>query len=200
MKILKARNGIALVAVLAIMLISSLFIPLMFNLSDTSLYVAVKNSERQRANYFARTITEMCVASFTKIDTKRTRDNPDEDEKLNNEEKVFVRTIINMSDPNSANYDPTGKIETQTIYMLSKMENGEEVIEYASDETVKNELIQKKQTVCCESKELRHKTFCLKFRNSNICIGVTEETLLYTKQKDENRIVCLLFLLDNFRH
>ena len=141
MKILKARNGIALVAVLTIMLISSLFIPLMFNLSDTSLYVAVKNSERQRANYFARTITEMCVASFTKIDTKRTKDNPDEDEKLNNEEKAFVRTIINMSDPDSANYDPTGKIETQTIYMLSKMDNGEEVIEYASDETVKNELI-----------------------------------------------------------
>lgn len=69
MKILKARNGIALVAVLTIMLISSLFIPLMFNLSDTSLYTAVKGTDRQRASYLARTVTEMSVAAFKKFDS-----------------------------------------------------------------------------------------------------------------------------------
>lgn len=69
MKILKARNGIALVAVLVIMLISSLFIPVMFNLADTSLVIAVKGTDRQRASYLARTITEMSVAAFKKFDS-----------------------------------------------------------------------------------------------------------------------------------
>lgn len=69
MKILKARNGIALVAVLAIMLISSMFIPVMFNLSDTSLMIAVKGTDRQRASYLARTITEMSVAAFKSFES-----------------------------------------------------------------------------------------------------------------------------------
>lgn len=69
MKILKARNGIALVAVLAIMLISSMFIPVMFNLSDTSLMIAVKGTDRQRVSYLARTITEMSVAAFKSFES-----------------------------------------------------------------------------------------------------------------------------------
>lgn len=69
MKILKARNGIALVAVLTIMLISSMFIPLMFNLSDTSLMIAVKGTDRQRVSYLARTITEMSVAAFKSFES-----------------------------------------------------------------------------------------------------------------------------------
>ena len=69
MKILKARNGIALVAVLAIMLISSMFIPVMFNLSDASVYSAVRGTDRQRASYLARTVTEMSVAAFKKFDS-----------------------------------------------------------------------------------------------------------------------------------
>lgn len=77
MKILKARNGIALVAVLAIMLISSLFIPVMFNLSDSALYTAVKGTDRQRASYLARTITEMSVAAFKKFDS--TSNDPEND-------------------------------------------------------------------------------------------------------------------------
>lgn len=69
MKILKARNGIALVAVLVIMLISSLFIPVMFNLSDTSLAIAIKGTDRQRVSYLARTITEMSVAAFKSFES-----------------------------------------------------------------------------------------------------------------------------------
>lgn len=69
MKILKARNGIALVAVLAIMLISTMFIPVMFNLSDTALMIAVKGTDRQRVSYFARTITEMSVAAFKSFES-----------------------------------------------------------------------------------------------------------------------------------
>ncbi len=69
MKILKARNGIALVAVLVILLITSLFIPVMFNLSDSSLAIAVKGTDRQRVSYFARTVTEMSIAAFIKFDS-----------------------------------------------------------------------------------------------------------------------------------
>ena len=69
MKILKARNGIALVAVLVIMLISSMFIPVMFNLSDTSLMIAVKGTDRQRVSYLARTVTEMSVAAFKSFES-----------------------------------------------------------------------------------------------------------------------------------
>ena len=87
MKILKARNGIALVAVLVIMLISSLFIPLMFNLADSSLMIAVKGTDRQRSSYFARTVTEMSVAAFKKLDTTK-------DDQLTSEQRT-VKTGIN---------------------------------------------------------------------------------------------------------
>lgn len=137
MKILKARNGIALVAVLAIMLITSLFIPAMFNLSDASLYSAVKGTDRQRALYFSRTITEMSVASFTKIDHKSSGDNP----QLTQGETDFMNAIKNLSDSDSNDYKPYGKIETETIYMLSRTVDGEEDIKYASDETTKNDLV-----------------------------------------------------------
>ncbi len=69
MKILKMRNGIALMAVLVIMLITSLFIPVMFNLSTTSIKIAITGTDRQRASYFARTVTEMSVAAFKKFDS-----------------------------------------------------------------------------------------------------------------------------------
>ena len=137
MKILKARNGIALVAVLAIMLITSLFIPAMFNLSDASLYSAVKGTDRQRALYFSRTITEMSVASFTKIDHKSSGDNP----QLTQGETNFMNAIKNLSDSDSNGYNPYGKIETETIYMLSKTVDGEEDIKYASDVATKDALI-----------------------------------------------------------
>ena len=55
MKILKMRNGIALMAVLVIMLITSLFIPIMFNLSTTSIKIAITGTDRQRSSYLART-------------------------------------------------------------------------------------------------------------------------------------------------
>ncbi len=69
MKILKMRNGIALAAVITIMLITSLFIPVMFSMSDTSLAIAVKGTDRERSSYLARTITEMTVAAFKSFDS-----------------------------------------------------------------------------------------------------------------------------------
>ncbi len=69
MKILKMRNGIALVAVMTIMLVTTLFIPVMFSMSDTSLAIALKGTDRQRSSYLARTITEMTVAAFKSFDS-----------------------------------------------------------------------------------------------------------------------------------
>ena len=69
MKILKARNGIALIAVLTILLLISMFIPVMFSMSDTSLSIAVKGTDRQRSSYLARTIAEMSVAAFKSFDS-----------------------------------------------------------------------------------------------------------------------------------
>ena len=109
MKILKARNGIALVAVLTIMLISSLFIPLMFNLADTSLYIAVKGTDRQRASYLARTVTEMSVAAFKKFDLL-------EPGQLTTQEMVDVRAGI---DALLNGTDEDGKIETAPVAMFS---------------------------------------------------------------------------------
>ena len=133
MKILKARNGIALAAVLVILLITSLFIPVMFNLSDTSMMIAVKGTDRQRASYFARTVTEMCVASFTKIDTKKSNG-----QELASSEQLFINAIAELSDSENANYNPYGEIKSTTIYMLTKTVDGEEDIVYESTEIEKN--------------------------------------------------------------
>ncbi len=108
MKILKARNGIALVAVLVIMLISSLFIPLMFNLADSSLMIAVKGTDRQRASYLARTVTEMSVAAFKKFDSI-------EDSQLTDAQKPVragIDALLNGTDAD-------GKIETTPVAMFS---------------------------------------------------------------------------------
>jgi hypothetical protein len=113
MKILKARNGIALVAVLVIMLISSLFIPLMFNLSDTSLMIAVKGTDRQRASYLARTITEMSVAAFKKFDSI-------ENSKLTDAQKTVRTGIDNLLNGS------LDKIETTPVAMFSTMVDGTE--------------------------------------------------------------------------
>lgn len=81
MKILKLRNGIALIAVMVIMLVTSLFIPVMFNLTDTSLRAAVIGTDRQRSSYFARTVTEMSVAAFKNFDSNEyTKINPSDTE------------------------------------------------------------------------------------------------------------------------
>ncbi len=64
---LKSKNGVALVAVMFILLILTLFIPAIYTLGENAYKNTVKGSTFQRASYFARTIAEMSVASFTKI-------------------------------------------------------------------------------------------------------------------------------------
>ncbi len=64
MKILTSRNGIALVAVLTILLVLTLLLPAMFTMSDTATKFSVEGEHRQRASYFARSICEMAVATY----------------------------------------------------------------------------------------------------------------------------------------
>lgn len=115
MKILKARNGIALVAVLTIMLITSLFIPLMFNLADTSLYIAVKGTDRQKASYLARTVTEMSVAAFKKFDSIESGQLTSDQQYV----KAGIDALLNGTDAD-------GKIETTPVAMFSAMVPGVE--------------------------------------------------------------------------
>ena len=64
MKILAKRNGIALMAVLAILLVMTMLIPAMFTMSDTAVKSAMEGTDAQRASYLARTMVEMTVAAF----------------------------------------------------------------------------------------------------------------------------------------
>ena len=64
MNILTKRNGIALVAVLAVLLILTLLLPLMFNMSENALYSAVNGTDIQRASYLARSVCEMAVGTY----------------------------------------------------------------------------------------------------------------------------------------
>ncbi|MBE6748805.1 MAG: hypothetical protein E7557_06200 [Ruminococcaceae bacterium] len=131
MKFLKMRNGIALVAVMTILIITSLFIPAMFNLSDTSLRVAVTGTDRQRSSYLARTITEMSVAAFKKFDSEEyTKIDPADTAARDNytgitaEEKARLNPLI---DAYAELRNGTREfINTERIYMYSTMTKGTE--------------------------------------------------------------------------
>ncbi len=144
MKILTMRNGIALVAVLTIMLITSLFIPVMFNLTDTSLMVAITGTDRQRSSYLARTICEMSVAAFKKFDSEEyTKIDPaDTDAKdrytgLTAEEKARYDVLI--EEYNKLKNNQRDKILTNKVYMYSTTTTGTEYVKVVTREGVEIE-------------------------------------------------------------
>lgn len=67
MNIITKRNGIALVAVLAILLVLTLLLPLMFNMSEGAMEAAMTGTDEQRASYLARTMIEFTVGAFQGI-------------------------------------------------------------------------------------------------------------------------------------
>ena len=67
MKILTKKNGIALVAVLALLLVLTLLLPAMFTMSESATKSAMKGQDEQRASYLARSMVEMSVAAFQEI-------------------------------------------------------------------------------------------------------------------------------------
>ena len=66
-KILKARNGVALIAVLSILLILTLLLPVMFSMSETATKDSITGKNRQRVVYLARSGVEMGVAYMKQI-------------------------------------------------------------------------------------------------------------------------------------
>ncbi len=64
MNILTKRNGIALVAVMVVLLFLTLLLPIMFSMSDRALVSAMKGTDELRSSYLARTMVEMSVSAF----------------------------------------------------------------------------------------------------------------------------------------
>lgn len=64
MKILTKRNGVALVAVLSILLVLTLLLPVMFSMSERAMEAAMTGTDEQRASYLARTMIEFTVGAF----------------------------------------------------------------------------------------------------------------------------------------
>ena len=64
MKILSRKNGVALVAVLTVLLVLTLLLPVMFRTSENATYTSVNELNRQKAGYLARTGAEMAVATL----------------------------------------------------------------------------------------------------------------------------------------
>ena len=67
MSILTKRNGVALIAVLAILLVLTLLIPALFTMSETATKAAMEGTDQQKASYLARSMIEMSVASFQTV-------------------------------------------------------------------------------------------------------------------------------------
>ena len=157
MKILKMRNGIALMAVLVIMLLTSLFIPVMFNLSTTSIKIAITGTDRQRSSYLARTVCEMSVAAFKNFDSEPyTKIDPNAIDELSGEKLTDLYTGI--SEDEKKNYDPLIEqynllknkqieyINTERVYMYSTTTTGIEYVKVTTRNGVEIETkISKKQ-------------------------------------------------------
>ncbi len=64
MNILTKRNGVALIAVMAVLLVLTLLLPLMFTMSENAMKTAMKGTDELKASYLSRTMLEMSVAAF----------------------------------------------------------------------------------------------------------------------------------------
>ncbi|MBE6752248.1 MAG: hypothetical protein E7556_06950 [Ruminococcaceae bacterium] len=144
MKILKMRNGIALMAVLVIMLLTSLFIPVMFNLSTTSIKIAITGTDRQRSSYLARTVCEMSVAAFKDFDSEPyTKIDPADTEARNNYTDITAEEKARL-DPIIAEYAKLKNkqkdfINTERIYMFSTTKKGSEYVKVTTRDGVEIE-------------------------------------------------------------
>ncbi|MGN1316312.1 MAG: hypothetical protein ACI4VW_04535 [Acutalibacteraceae bacterium] len=109
MKILTKRNGIALVAVLTVLLVLTLLLPVMFNMTENALSGAVSGEDRQRASYYARSMVEMTVSAFEDL-----YDAAEEDKKTNTD-STYLQIM------NSFKTIPSGKdsntMKAQTVYI-----------------------------------------------------------------------------------
>ena len=89
MKILTKKNGIALVAVLALLLVLTLLLPAIFTMAENATKSAMKGQDTQRASYLARSMAEMSVAAFH-LGLKDKLDELDELDEFDEEELKYV--------------------------------------------------------------------------------------------------------------
>ena len=103
MNIITKRNGVALIAVLAILLILTLLLPVMFSMSERAMDAAMTGTDEQRASYLARTMIEFTVGAFQDC-----YDDAEEDE--------LVDGIVIPEDPE----DLTEEIKASSLYKLDQ--------------------------------------------------------------------------------
>lgn len=112
MNILTKRNGIALVAVMIVLLTLTLLLPVMFTMADNATASAMRGTDEQRAAYLARTMIEMSVASFEDF-----YDKADEAEKAGGSENPnhqYYTEYTKYKKFISAGYQ---QITAETVYM-----------------------------------------------------------------------------------
>lgn len=91
MKILTKKNGMALVGVLVVLFVLTLFIPLMLTMSEDATRASVKGTDTQRASYLARTMIEMTVAAFEDFYDAAEDGNTSYQNKLNQFTKTYKK-------------------------------------------------------------------------------------------------------------
>ena len=110
MNILAKRNGIALVAVMAVLLMLTLLLPLMFSMSERAVISAMKGTDELRSSYLARSMIEMSVSAFEDCYdaanedkesgvplTNTSSDYYKMDQFMNNSKKITVSTLYMYS-------------------------------------------------------------------------------------------------------
>ena len=116
MKILTKKNGIALVAVLTVLLVLTLLLPVMFSMAERATKSAMGGQNEQRASYLARTSCEMSVAAF--------QDFYDSYDEAIAQYKADVAAGKTVEYPDiCAKYDTfttNGSMDAETVYMYTK--------------------------------------------------------------------------------
>ena len=107
MKILSNRNGIALVAVLTVLLVLTLLLPAMFTMSESATRSAMRGTDDLKSSYLARTMLEMSVAAF-----KDFYDMAEAKQTVEGSDKTYEDLMIDFTETNK-------KITAETLYMYT---------------------------------------------------------------------------------
>ncbi len=112
MNILSKRNGLALVAVIALLMILTFLVPAMLTYADTATVSAMQGTSRQKAIYLARTGVEMAVASFKNSygDLSLDTNEDDEDDEADETATAFATAYKNLLNG--------GELNSETIYLF----------------------------------------------------------------------------------
>lgn len=139
MSILTKKNGVALVSVLAVLLVLTLLLPIMFSSSQYATDSAVNGTDIQRAAYLARSLCEMAVGTYKQTYNVEI---PNVDEasltdfqKTAKAYQTAYDKLYRGGDNDKTNDEGSIKyIKTPTISMYSKKDDGNnEDIKYSNE-------------------------------------------------------------------